>query len=50
MGRVRALDTLKPVCSDKFNPLDMVRTGTWHERDDAQALAKLMACSTHRTS
>lgn len=42
MGRVRALDTLKPRCSDKFNPLDMVRTGTWHERDDAEALAKLM--------
>lgn len=42
MGRVRALDTLKPRCSDKFNPLDMVRIGTWHERDDAEALAKLM--------
>lgn len=42
LGKVRALDTLKPHCSDKFNPLDMVRTGTWHERDDAEALAKLM--------
>jgi type IV secretion system protein VirD4 len=42
LGNVRALDTLKPRCSDKFNPLDMVRTGTWHERDDAEALAKLM--------
>lgn len=42
MGKVRALDTRKPRCSDKFNPLDMVRTGTWHERDDAEALAKLM--------
>ncbi len=42
IGKVRALDTRKPRCSDKFNPLDMVRTGTWHERDDAEALAKLM--------
>lgn len=42
MGNVRALDTLRPLSSDKFNPLDMVRTGTWHERDDAEALAKLM--------
>ena len=42
LGKVRALDTLKPHCSDKFNPLDMVRTGTYHERDDAEAIAKLM--------
>lgn len=41
-GRVRKLDTLNPRCSDRFNPLDMIRVGTWHERDDAEALAKLM--------
>lgn len=41
-GKVRALYTLKPRCSDRFNPLDMVRIGTWHERDGAEALAKLM--------
>lgn len=41
-GGVRALDTLNPELSDSFNPLSMIRVGTLHERDDAEALAKLM--------
>jgi type IV secretion system protein VirD4 len=41
-GTVRVLDTTRPESSDSFNPLDMIRVGTWNERDDAEALAKLM--------
>lgn len=41
-GPVRVLDTTDPLVSDHFNPLDMVRVGTIHEKDDAEALAKLM--------
>ena len=41
-GKVRVLDTTSPDLSDHFNPLDMVRVGSFHERDDAEALAKLM--------
>lgn len=41
-GPVRVLDTTNPLVSDHFNPLDMVRVGTIHEKDDAEALAKLM--------
>lgn len=41
-GPVRVLDTTDPHASDCFNPLDMVRVDTIHEKDDAEALAKLM--------
>jgi len=41
-GLVRVLDTSQPAISDGFNPLDMIRVGSWHEKDDAEALAKLM--------
>jgi len=41
-GPVRVLDTTDPHASDRFNPLDMVRVDTIHEKDDAEALAKLM--------
>jgi len=41
-GPVRVLDTTDPLVSDHFNPLDMIRVGTIHEKDDAEALAKLM--------
>ncbi len=41
-GKVRRLDTTQPLISDGFNPLDMIRIGSWHEKDDAEALAKLM--------
>lgn len=41
-GKVYALDTTDPAHSDLFNPLDMVRVDTFHEKDDAEALAKLM--------
>jgi type IV secretion system protein VirD4 len=42
LGKVRLLDTTQPSISDGFNPLDMIRVGSWHEKDDAEALAKLM--------
>lgn len=42
LGRVYCLDTTNPLQSDTFNPLDMVRVGTFHEKDDAEAIAKLM--------
>jgi type IV secretion system protein VirD4 len=41
-GPVYVLDTTQPGFSDGFNPLDMVRLNSWHEKDDAEALAKLM--------
>lgn len=41
-GKVYALDTTDPLASDSFNPLDMVRVDSFHEKDDAEALAKLM--------
>lgn len=41
-GKVYALDTTDPHQSDAFNPLDMIRVNTFHEKDDAEALAKLM--------
>lgn len=41
-GEVRALDTTDPFRCDRFNPLDMIRVGTFHEKDDASALARLM--------
>jgi type IV secretion system protein VirD4 len=40
-GKVRMLDTTNPHASDRFNPLDMIRVGL-HEKDDAEALARLM--------
>jgi type IV secretion system protein VirD4 len=42
LGLVRLLDTTSPETSDHFNPLDLIRTGSFHERDDAEALARLM--------
>ncbi|WP_142250131.1 type IV secretory system conjugative DNA transfer family protein [Bradyrhizobium sp. UNPF46] len=50
LGRVRALDTTDPHRSDHFNPLDMIRAGTFHERDDAEALARLMIIPDEKTS
>ena len=50
LGKVVALDTTDPGLSDRFNPLDMVRAGTFHEKDDAEALAKLMIVSDGRDS
>ncbi|MET4493556.1 type IV secretion system protein VirD4 [Bradyrhizobium sp. LA7.1] len=44
-GKVYTLDATDPHQSDKFNPLDMVRIDTFHEKDDAEALAKLMIIS-----
>lgn len=44
-GPVHILDTTNPNLSACFNPLDMIRVGTWNERDDAEALAKLMIIS-----
>jgi type IV secretion system protein VirD4 len=41
-GPVHVLDATNPDRSDCFNPLDMIRVGTFHEKDDAEALAKLM--------
>jgi type IV secretion system protein VirD4 len=41
-GKVRMLDTTDPPSSDRFNPLDMVRVDSLHEKDDAEALARLM--------
>jgi type IV secretion system protein VirD4 len=42
MGVVRVLDSTSPETSDHFNPLDHIRVGSFHERDDAEALARLM--------
>lgn len=42
LGPVHILDTTRPELSDRLNPLDMIRTGTYHEKDDAEAIAKLM--------
>ncbi|MCK1449604.1 type IV secretory system conjugative DNA transfer family protein [Bradyrhizobium sp. 35] len=42
MGVVRLLNSSNPETSDHFNPLDQIRVGTFHERDDAEALARLM--------
>jgi type IV secretion system protein VirD4 len=49
-GGVRVLDTAAPETSDHFNPLDLIRTGTFHERDDAEALARLMIIPDEKTS
>lgn len=45
-GQVWTLDVLDPATSSRLNPLDMVRTGTWHESDDARHLADLMIVPT----
>ncbi|MDD1532705.1 hypothetical protein DCM78_25055 [Bradyrhizobium sp. WBOS04] len=50
LGKVRTLDTTDPYHSDHFNPLDMIRAGTFHERDDAEALARLMIIPDEKTS
>jgi type IV secretion system protein VirD4 len=42
LGRVVTLNAIHPELSDSFNPLDLVRTGTYHEADDALELAKLL--------
>lgn len=41
-GTVHVMDTSHPEQSDCFNPLDMIRADSYHEKDDALALAKLM--------
>lgn len=50
LGTVRILDTTNPATSDHFNPLDLIRTGSFHERDDAEALARLMIIPDDKTS
>lgn len=50
LGQVRSLDTTDPYHSNHFNPLDMIRAGTFHERDDAEALARLMIIPDEKTS
>lgn len=50
LGTVRILDTTNPATSDHFNPLDLIRTGSFHERDDAEALARLMIIPDEKTS
>ncbi|WP_165807548.1 type IV secretory system conjugative DNA transfer family protein [Rhizobium rhizogenes] len=42
LGPSLTLNVINPQMSDSFNPLDMVRTGTFHEADDALELAKLL--------
>lgn len=42
LGFVYVLNTARPEHSDRFNPLDTIRVGTRHEKDDAEALAKLL--------
>lgn len=42
LGPVFVLNAINPTLSDTFNPLDMVRIGTYHEADDALELAKLL--------
>jgi type IV secretion system protein VirD4 len=42
LGRTVSLNVIDPHLSDTFNPLDMVRIGTFHEADDALELAKLL--------
>lgn len=42
MGRTVSLNVMAPYLSDTFNPLMMVRIGTFHEADDALELAKLL--------
>ena len=42
LGKVVTLNATRPELSDRFNPLDMVRIGTYHEADDALELAKLL--------
>lgn len=42
LGRTVTLNAIDPHLSDSFNPLDMVRIGTFHEADDALELAKLL--------
>ena len=49
-GRVRVLNTANPEISDHFNPLDLIRVGTFHERDDAEALARLMIIPDEKSS
>jgi type IV secretion system protein VirD4 len=41
-GKVRIMDTTDPHASDRFNPLDMIRVDGFDEKDDAEALARLM--------
>lgn len=50
LGKVVALDITDAGFSNRFNPLHMVRAGTFHEKDDAEALAKLMIVSDGRDS
>lgn len=42
LGDVFTLNAIDPELSDSFNPLDIVRTGSFHEADDALELAKLL--------
>ncbi|TBG08423.1 type IV secretory system conjugative DNA transfer family protein [Rhizobium leguminosarum] len=42
LGRSVSLNAIAPHMSDSFNPLDLVRIGTFHEADDALELAKLL--------
>ncbi|TBC53776.1 type IV secretory system conjugative DNA transfer family protein [Rhizobium leguminosarum] len=42
LGPAVTLNVIDPHLSDSFNPLDMVRIGTFHEADDALELAKLL--------
>ena len=50
LGPVYVLNTASPTVSDVFNPMDMIRVGTWHEKDDAEALAKLMVTPERQDS
>ncbi len=42
LGPVVTLNAISPELSDSFNPLDMIRTGSYHEADDALELAMLL--------
>ncbi|MCQ0990548.1 type IV secretory system conjugative DNA transfer family protein [Jiella marina] len=41
-GEVFSLNVITPELSDSFNPLQMIRVGTFHEADDATEIAKLL--------
>ncbi|AXK79662.1 type IV secretory system conjugative DNA transfer family protein [Pseudolabrys taiwanensis] len=45
LGPVWRLDALNPATSHRLNPLDMIRTGTHHEADDAAMIADLLVIS-----
>jgi type IV secretion system protein VirD4 len=45
LGPVWKLDALHPATSHRFNPLDLIRTGTHHEADDAAMIADLLVIS-----